>query len=75
MKEYAISLKDKFLDPILLNEQEIYLTVSIGFSMSNPTLKNEKKTASSMIDDAESAMMRVNEIGGDGWEIFNHVEE
>ena len=61
------NIRREFLEPVLINNTETYLTLSIGVSINSVTTKNRKL----IIQEAHSALSRAKSLGGSRYEIFD----
>ena len=69
LEDFVINIKKIFENPFRVNENEIYITVSIGVSIF-PDNGNDFNT---LLKNADTAMHRAKSNGKDEWEFFNNT--
>ena len=68
LEDFMINIKKIFENPFRVNENDIYITVSIGVSIF-PDNGNDFNT---LLKNADTAMHRAKSNGKDEWEFFNN---
>ncbi|MGG7176650.1 putative bifunctional diguanylate cyclase/phosphodiesterase [Clostridium paraputrificum] len=66
-EQLVISIKDIFEEPFTINDNELYITVSIGVALSPENGQN----FSTLLKSSDSAMHRAKSNGKDVWEYFD----
>ncbi len=67
VKKIIKNIRHELLAPIIIDNTETYLTVSIGASICSGKLKNSK----TVIQDTHTALSRAKSLGGSRYEIFD----
>ncbi|MGO9788886.1 MAG: EAL domain-containing protein, partial [Solirubrobacteraceae bacterium] len=65
--DIAQRLVDAMIEPFLINDREVFVTASVGVSIS----QHGTQTPEELLRDADTAMYRAKELGGSRFEMFD----